>query len=467
TDDTMKNTIKSNNKSDHENVSSTEINLMRNLTKRKRDISAQDIKSNTRISKSTSSISGAQPKLKKLKRRTNLNIPTTTTITNNTAYKYYRQPIYLKRSPMILIQMLTNIINYNFKKKEEQICLYHRLDLLDKHYYLQVHQQLWQSYSDIGIQQHRWPDQLYTMAKTNDFQICQKYLDNHIIIIKKEIETCHIQLNNQAQSYPVTTLSLDQLDHYLREFVDCERKYLSMRNNKQLQKFIDNYHEKQLFETISAYHISSIDQNQYINRLMSIREKQATIYEELLMLEMRVLFQLQEYDQQYENEFLQLESHLLNSININGSSIYEQIQQHMNYQTNKLKQQVSMKIRSLRGILIKNHRRSSSAKNTVGVWPEPYLELLTNVFNCYEWKYLSFGPSCIRINQSAICPRHQQEIAIRKDHKSIYDKVRSHLNEHYFVPMTATILKQYSNQLLHDLNLSYFSPLSYNDQTLA
>ncbi|CAF4897052.1 unnamed protein product, partial [Rotaria magnacalcarata] len=60
------------------------------------------------------------------------------------------------------------------------------------------------------------------MAKTNDFQICQKYLDNHIIIIKKEIDTCHIQLNNQAQSYPVTTLSLDQLDHYLKAFVDCQ-----------------------------------------------------------------------------------------------------------------------------------------------------------------------------------------------------------------------------------------------------
>ncbi|CAF5009949.1 unnamed protein product, partial [Rotaria socialis] len=60
-------------------------------------------------------------------------------------------------------------------------------------------------------------------------------------------------------------------------------------------------------------------------------------------------------------------------------------------------------------------------------------------------------PSCIRINQSAIRPRHQQEIAIQKDHKSIYDKVGHHLNEHYFVPMTATILKQYSNQLLHDL----------------
>ncbi|CAF1563796.1 unnamed protein product, partial [Rotaria magnacalcarata] len=519
----MKNPINSNNKPDHENVSSTEINSTRNLTKRKRDISVQDIKSNTRIPKSTRSISVLQPKLKKMKRRIKLNIPTTTTIMNNTAYKYYRQPIYLKRSPMILIHMLTNIINYNFKKKEEQIFLCHRLDLLDKHYYLQVHQQLWQSYLDIGIEKHRWPNQLYAMTKTNDFQICQKYLDNHINTIKKEIDTCLIQLNNQAQSYPVTTLSLDQLDHYLKEFVDCQRKYLSTRNNKQLQKFIDNFHENELFQTISTYRLNSIDQDQYINRLMSIRENQSTIYEDLLMLEMRVLckflpknfdqleefiapmiysplnndqkmievrnkryktiqeakriclnvflnsyeVQLQEYDQQYENEFLQLESHLLNNININGSCVYQQIQQHMNYQTNKLKRQVSIKIRSLRGILIKNRRRSSSAKNTIGVWPEPYIDLLTNVFNRYEWNYLSFGPSCIRINQSAIRPRHQQEIAIQKDHKSIYDKVGHHLNEHYFVPMTATILKQYSNQLLHDLNRSYFSPLSYNDQTLA
>ncbi|CAF5227872.1 unnamed protein product, partial [Rotaria magnacalcarata] len=128
-----------------------------------------------------------------------------------------------------------------------------RLDLLDKYYYLQVHQQLWQSYSDLGIQQHRWPNQLYAMAKTNDFQICQQYLDNYINTIRKEIDTCHIQLNNQAQSYPMTTLSLDQLDHYLKAFVDCQQKYLSMRNNKQLQKFIDDFHEKLLFETISTH----------------------------------------------------------------------------------------------------------------------------------------------------------------------------------------------------------------------
>ncbi|CAF1927930.1 unnamed protein product [Rotaria magnacalcarata] len=344
--------MNTNNQQDRENFSSTEVNSMRNLTKRKRHISVQDIKSNTRIPKSTSSISVTQPKLKKMKRRINLNIPATTTIMNNTAYKQYRRPLYLIRSPMAIIKMLTNIINCNFKKKEEQLYICHRLDLFDKHYYLQVHQQLWQSYLDIGMQQHRWPNQMYAMAKTNDFQICQQYLDNYINTMKKEIDTCHIQLNNQAQSYPLTTLSLDRLDHYLKEFVDSQRKYLSTRNNKQLQKFIDDFHEKQLFETISTYHFTIIDQ--------------------LLLL-------------------------------ISFCSI----------------------------------------------------------------SYIVLGPSCIRINQSPNRPRHQQEIAIQKDHKNIYDKVRSHLSEHYFIPMIATVLKQFLNQLLHDLNSSYFSPLSYHDQILT
>ena len=98
------------------------------------------------------------------------------------------------------------------------------------------------------------------MAKTNDFQICRQYLDNYINTMKKEIDACHIQLNNQAQSYPLTTLSLDRLDHYLKGFVDCQQKYLTMRNNKQLQKFIDDFHEDELFETISAYHFTTIDQ---------------------------------------------------------------------------------------------------------------------------------------------------------------------------------------------------------------
>ena len=84
------NPMNTNNQQDRENVSSIEVNSMCNLTKRKRDISVQDIKSTTRIPKSTSSISVPQPKLKKMKKRTNLHIPMTTIIMNHTAYKHYR-----------------------------------------------------------------------------------------------------------------------------------------------------------------------------------------------------------------------------------------------------------------------------------------------------------------------------------------------------------------------------------------
>ncbi|CAF4919969.1 unnamed protein product, partial [Rotaria magnacalcarata] len=36
-------------------------------------------------------------------------------------------------------------------------------------------------------------------------------------------------------------------------------------------------------------------------------------------------------------------------------------------------------------------------------------------------------PSCIRLNQSAIRPRKQQEILIKKEHKNIDQKVVHHL----------------------------------------
>ncbi|CAF4127151.1 unnamed protein product [Rotaria magnacalcarata] len=398
--------MNTNNQQDRENFSSTEVNSMRNLTKRKRHISVQDIKSNTRIPKSTSSISVTQPKLKKMKRRINLNIPATTTIMNNTAYKQYRRPLYLIRSPMAIIKMLTNIINCNFKKKEEQLYICHRLDLFDKHYYLQVHQQLWQSYLDIGMQQHRWPNQMYAMAKTNDFQICQQYLDNYINTMKKEIDTCHIQLNNQAQSYPLTTLSLDRLDHYLKEFVDSQRKYLSTRNNKQLQKFIDDFHEKQLFETISTYHFTIIDQ-------------------------------------QPTNEYTRKPgNNLRRSFNVRNASFMQIFTKNFDQLEECIAPMIYSPLNNDRKIIDVRNKRYKIIQETK-------------------------RPSCIRINQSPNRPRHQQEIAIQKDHKNIYDKVRSHLSEHYFIPMIATVLKQFLNQLLHDLNSSYFSPLSYHDQILT
>ncbi len=54
--------------------------------------------------------------------------------------------------------MLQKRLNYKkWNGKDEKRFIYTRLDLLDQQYCLEVDQQLWQSYLDIGLQQHRWP----------------------------------------------------------------------------------------------------------------------------------------------------------------------------------------------------------------------------------------------------------------------------------------------------------------------
>ncbi|CAF4569796.1 unnamed protein product, partial [Rotaria socialis] len=40
---------------------------------------------------------------------------------------------------------------------------------------------------------------------------------------------------------------------------------------------------------------------------------------------------------------------------------------------------------SFRKIILQNRQRSSSTKNTIGVSPEPYLDLISNPFNKSQW----------------------------------------------------------------------------------
>ncbi|CAF4775741.1 unnamed protein product, partial [Rotaria sp. Silwood2] len=125
--------------------------------------------------------------------------------------------------------------------------------------------------------------------------------------------------------------------------------------------------------------------------------------------------------------FLQLESQLLISTMVDGSSIFNQIKEYMTYRTNKLNQDIYNKVLSSRRMLLKIRQNSSSSrKNIIGVSPEAYLDLMSNPFNTRQWNHLSLGPSCIRLNQSAIRPRDQQEVQIEKEHKKINDADQHH-----------------------------------------
>ncbi|CAF4814803.1 unnamed protein product, partial [Rotaria socialis] len=104
----------------------------------------------------------------------------------------------------------------------------------------------------------------------------------------------------------------------------------------------------------------------------------------------------------------------------------------------------------------------------IGVSPKPYLNLISNRFNKRQWNYLSLGPSCIRVNQSAIRPKCQQETEIKDQHKDIYSKVENHLTGYpHHIPRNNAIFKQYSDHLLDYLNQSYFTLLSYKDQLIS
>ncbi|CAM4979264.1 unnamed protein product [Rotaria socialis] len=77
-------------------------------------------------------------------------------------------------------------------------------------------------------------------------------------------------------------------------------------------------------------------------------------------------------------------------------------------------------------------------------------------------------PSYIRLNQSAIRPKHQQETEIKKQHQDIYSKVEKHLTgSSYRIPRNNVIFKQYSDHLVDYLNDSYFTPLVYKDQLIS
>jgi len=101
--------------------------------------------------------------------------------------------------------------------------------------------------------------------------------------------------------------------------------------------------------------------------------------------------QLQKYEHLYEYEFKQLETQLSNSITIDGISLLNKMKEYIAYRTKRLKQDITEKISSSRGIQLQNRQRSKTTQNMIGVSPEPYLDLLNNPFNTLQWNQLILG----------------------------------------------------------------------------
>ncbi|CAF1431427.1 unnamed protein product [Rotaria sordida] len=301
-------------------------------------------------------------------------------------------------------------------------------------------------------------NQLYNMANTTDFELCQQYVIEYIGEINHELDQCQMKLTKQTQPCPITTLPLEQIDSHMKKVVEKERQYVSLRNNDQLTEFKDDLHRQQLFQTISQYHLK-FDHFDELEQFIA-SDIYSPIIQNRIAIQVNNNLKIQEYDHQYQCKWSELKSLLLNDKTIDGDLILNHLNEYMTSQTAKLKSDIQGNVASYRHTLLQNRQCSVSSKNTIRVSPEPYLDLLENPFNEREWNHLCLGPSVIRLNQSAIRPVEQQEAEIKNEHKEIVKKVQGHLIEHHGIPSKSSAFAEYSNEVLNHFNRSYFTPLS-------
>ena len=177
----------------------------------------------------------------------------------------------------------------------------------------------------------------------------------------------------------------------------------------------------------------------------------------------------------------------MKNTSLQGQILLDQINQYIVNRRKELKRTIIQKTPAFRERLLRNYHRSTSPrkKMNIGISPQPYLDLISNPFDTHEWYYLSLGrsivfilfiyrsiyvlgPSYIRVNQSAIRPRQQQEIEINNEHNDIYMNAKRHLVENpSHIPSENIIFLNYSNQLRNYLQGSYLRPRSYQDHIQA
>lgn len=150
----------------------------------------------------------------------------------------------------------------------------------------------------------------------------------------------------------------------------------------------------QLEYFISSIHYLPLNNNE---KIIEIKNKRYKIIQEAKRQWLNYFLNsyettIQEYEQQYQNEFIKFESLVSNNNDIiNHTTMLNNIKEYINNRINRLKKDIYDKMASFRRIILQNRQRSSSTKNVIGVSPEPYLDLISNPFNQRQWNYLSLG----------------------------------------------------------------------------
>ncbi|CAF4291501.1 unnamed protein product, partial [Rotaria sordida] len=157
-------------------------------------------KSNKRkqqMTPSSSQRSTSRPSVKRMKRSKSSQITMIPLKPN------FKLPIYLKTHPNSLFRTLRLLLKHTLKKKCERQFLHSRLQLLDQQCRLELRQNLWQSYLNLGTEKEVWPNVVVKMAKTDEHLVCQQFVQKRLNEIKSKYDQFSNELRTQLQSCPV------------------------------------------------------------------------------------------------------------------------------------------------------------------------------------------------------------------------------------------------------------------------
>ncbi|CAF4448913.1 unnamed protein product, partial [Adineta steineri] len=98
----------------------------------------------------------------------------------------------------------------------------------------------------IGRTEHHWPAEVQLLSKTDDYELCFQYPTNYIGQLNEQINQYETELATQLSSYSMISISVNQVDTCLKEYVNHQRQYLLTTNNNQLTKIQDEIQANKL-----------------------------------------------------------------------------------------------------------------------------------------------------------------------------------------------------------------------------
>ncbi|CAF1234089.1 unnamed protein product [Rotaria magnacalcarata] len=385
-----------------------------------------------------------------------------------------------------LLKSLRLQLNCSIKRKKEQRFTLSRLELFDKQFcHHQIHQ-LYQKYLDFGLQYQIWPNDTVQIMESNENDSIQKSLEEYLILLKNRINQHENELMMQLSSCPTTLNSLEMIDQRLKEFV----------------------------------RLRHVDLHQAIDQITTIRKKQLKIFEDLTIFEQRILchslpktfddipivtyqnlfgneanktirelkrrkrndqlknyeLKFQHYEDLYPTKIDIFQSKLiqtsLNHQHIQADIFMTLLKCYLNHNTNRLIRQIRYKEACVHVKLVRQYRRHLLSKQQiVDVYPQIIVDVPKISLNRIQLDYLSksgksipffYGIiSIIKSNQSSLHSYKHEEKHVQQEHKNIMNVITRYLIREHHIPLTATIIREFSQHLETSLHQQYMIPLSY------